>query len=347
MLWFFFTFSFQKIPFLSLNQGSTKNTLDEKEMGKVSDNGISHDLVFNQEEDLEDDFNDGQITVSKIEDIPTEASNPKFIHISESNFTSERSFTDANFESSYTKLKFEINFPSKKSNPTTKPLSTFAELSNKLGPTVNFNNRKLSQIQTPKSVGNGEIAEQGKVDQKPSNLKESLTSNEKPDTLVVENGFSFDLESANTIAEDMDIDDDEDQIDDVGGIIEEKKPEEDDDVVYIKTRRSRSKSRSYKRSRSRSRSYSYSRSRSRSYSYSSYSHSRSRSRSRDYSYSRSRSRSYSYSSYSSRSRSRSRSPSIPRRRGSPSFLDRRRITRFVLCKVTCKKRDNVTVIWKT
>lgn len=60
------------------------------------------------------------------------------------------------------------------------------------------------------------------------------------------------------------------------------------------------RSRSYDRSRSRSRSSSYSRSRS------------------------SRSRSYSYSS-----RSRSRSPSIPRRRGSPSFLDRRRITRWV------------------
>ncbi|XP_022656509.1 serine/arginine repetitive matrix protein 2-like isoform X3 [Varroa jacobsoni] len=62
-----------------------------------------------------------------------------------------------------------------------------------------------------------------------------------------------------------------------------------------------------------------SRGRSRSYSRSSYS-SRSRSRSRRYS-SRSRSRSY------TRSRSRSRSPSIPRRAGSPSFLDKRRITR--------------------
>ena len=71
------------------------------------------------------------------------------------------------------------------------------------------------------------------------------------------------------------------------------------------------------RSRSRSRSRSYSRSRSRSYSYSSSSRSRSRTRSRTRSRSRSR----------SRKRSRSYTPDIPIRRGSPSFLEKRRITR--------------------
>uniref|UniRef100_A0A2L2XYP3 Serine/arginine repetitive matrix protein 2 n=1 Tax=Parasteatoda tepidariorum TaxID=114398 RepID=A0A2L2XYP3_PARTP len=102
-------------------------------------------------------------------------------------------------------------------------------------------------------------------------------------------------------------------------------------------RSSRSRSRSYSKSRSKS----YSKSRSKSYS-KSRSHSRSRSHrdSRSRSHSRSCSASYSRSgsvsicsrsrsrSYSSRSRSRSiaRSPSIPRRRGSPSFLDKRRIT---------------------
>ena len=70
-------------------------------------------------------------------------------------------------------------------------------------------------------------------------------------------------------------------------------------------------------SRSRSRSRSYSRSRSRSYSYSSSSRSRSRTRSRTRSRSRSR----------SRKRSRSYTPDIPIRRGSPSFLEKRRITR--------------------
>ncbi|XP_035214914.1 serine/arginine repetitive matrix protein 2-like isoform X2 [Stegodyphus dumicola] len=113
---------------------------------------------------------------------------------------------------------------------------------------------------------------------------------------------------------------------------------------------SRSRSSSNRDSKSRSKSYSKSRSKSRSKSHSksctksrsktrsksrSRTHSRSPSKSCSKSYSRSRSRSVSiYSrsrsrSYSSRSRSRSiaRSPSIPRRRGSPSFLDKRRITR--------------------
>ena len=100
------------------------------------------------------------------------------------------------------------------------------------------------------------------------------------------------------------------------------------------TTKQTSKSRSRdSRSRSPSRSRSWSRSRrSRSRSYKSYSRSRSRGsffsgRSSSSSRSRSYSSSSSASSYSSKSRSRSRSPSIQRRRGSPSFLDKRRITR--------------------
>uniref|UniRef100_A0A1A9X0I3 Cwf21 domain-containing protein n=1 Tax=Glossina brevipalpis TaxID=37001 RepID=A0A1A9X0I3_9MUSC len=100
-----------------------------------------------------------------------------------------------------------------------------------------------------------------------------------------------------------------------------------------RSRRTRSRSRHHegatnRRTKSRSRtrsSSSSSRSRSRS-------HSRRSSRSRSHSsQSSSSSRSSSHSSSSSSSassRSGSRSPSIPRRRGSPSFLDRRRITRY-------------------
>lgn len=85
---------------------------------------------------------------------------------------------------------------------------------------------------------------------------------------------------------------------------------------------SRSRSRSYSShhdSRSSSR-YSHSQSRSRSRSRSGFRSSRSRSYSRSYSRSRSRSR--------SPPRSRTRSPSLPRRTGSPSFKERRRITRY-------------------
>ena len=52
--------------------------------------------------------------------------------------------------------------------------------------------------------------------------------------------------------------------------------------------------------------------------------------SRSYSRSRSRSRSSSIGSKRRRSRRDSRSPSIRRRRGSPSHLDKRRITRWIL-----------------
>ena len=235
----------------------------------------------------------GKIVFSKIEDIPTMSENPKFVTI----FTSDSKIVGSNdcSNGNYTKLKFEMKPTAKRNQLTNKTTSsTFAELSNKLGPTVNLNCRR-GGLTNVKSLA---------VDAR--------------DRTAEDVGVGCDgIQSANTVAEDMELDENEDQ--------EEKGEEDEDEVIYLKTSKSRSKSRSrsYSASRSRSRSYTYSRSRSRSYSYSSYS----RSRSRSYSYSRSRSRSYSYSSYSSRSRSRSRSPSIVRRRGSPSFLDKRRITR--------------------
>ena len=279
--------------------------------------------LSNQFADNEGDRDSGKIIFSRIEDIPTQSENPRFVNIADSKIDNDAgdSRKDEDVEGcSYTKLKFEINFVNKKPNLTAKPLSTFAELSNKLGPTVNLNSRKLPP----------------QLNQKPSNSDNSANKSsengfhfidEKEKNEVKENGFVFDVASANTVAEDMDLDDEDE---DVGAVISVNHQDiEDDEVVILKTGNSGSKSRSpsRSRSRSRSRSYSYSRSRSRSYSYSSYS--RSRSRGYSYSRSRSRSRSYSYSSYSSRSRSRtrSRSPSIPRRRGSPSFLDKRRITR--------------------
>ncbi|XP_021346348.1 serine/arginine repetitive matrix protein 2-like isoform X2 [Mizuhopecten yessoensis] len=99
--------------------------------------------------------------------------------------------------------------------------------------------------------------------------------------------------------------------------------------------RSRSQSRRHKSSswsRSRSRSKSSSRSRSRTHSRNRKRRSRSYSKSRSRSRSRSRRRNYSRSASRSRSRHRmSRSPSIRRRKGSPSHLEKRRITRTQLC----------------
>ena len=276
----------------------------------------------NQFADNEGDRDSGRIIFSRIEDIPTQSENPRFVNIADSKIEDKvgngRKSEDVE-GCSYTKLKFEINFLNKKPNLAAKPLSTFAELSNKLGPTVNLNSRKLPPPLNQKPFSNDISANK-------SSENGFHFTDEKEKNAVKENGFVFDVASANTVAEDMDLDDEDE---DVGNVISVNQEIEDDEIVILKTSKSRSKSRSpsRSRSRSRSRSYSYSRSRSRSYSYSSYS--RSRSRGYSYSRSRSRSRSYSYSSYSSRSRSRtrSRSPSIPRRRGSPSFLDKRRITR--------------------
>ena len=264
------------------------------------------------------------IVFSRIEDIPVEGEAPRFITIAGSGVATS---SCQPLDPGTARLKFEIQVPRARGGLATTALSTFAELSNKLPPTVSLNTRKLPPVPGRDASTTSKVASSG---DKSGHTGSSLVTEER--SPVKENGFVFDLESANTVAEDMDLDEDEE--------VEEVKAVEDDEVVFLKASKSRSKSRSYSRSRSRSRSrshsrgrsrsysYSRSRSRSRSYSYSSYS-SYSRSRSRGYSYSRSRERSYSYSSYSSRSVSRSRSPSIPRRRGSPSFLDKRRITRWV------------------
>ena len=251
----------------------------------------------------------GKIVFTKIEDIPTLGENPKFINIST---TESQMVSTESCNGNYTKLKFEMktgvnNTTAAKRNPQLNKTSpTFAELSNRLGPTVNLNHRKVGPI----------CHRNGGSELRKENCQKEVEAGS-------ESGGG--IQSANTVAEDMEIDENEDQeVEEVEEVVDE----EEDEVIYLKTSRSRTKSRSRSYSHSRSRSYSSSRSRSRSYSYSSYS----RSRSRSYSSSRSRSRSYSYSSYSSRSRSRSRtrsrsrSPSIVRRRGSPSFLDKRRIT---------------------
>ena len=289
---------------LEAEHQSEKETVDNEASngGFQRENSSTHNDTSQSDQTEEkscrknDDFiqnGGGKIVFSKIEDIPTMSENPKFVTI----FTSDSKIVGSNdcSNGNYTKLKFEMKPTAKRNQLTNKTTSsTFAELSNKLGPTVNLNCRR-GGLTNVKSLA---------VDAR--------------DRTAEDVGVGCDgIQSANTVAEDMELDENEDQ--------EEKGEEDEDEVIYLKTSKSRSKSRSrsYSASRSRSRSYTYSRSRSRSYSYSSYS----RSRSRSYSYSRSRSRSYSYSSYSSRSRSRSRSPSIVRRRGSPSFLDKRRITR--------------------
>ena len=194
--------------------------------------------VTNQFEDNEEDR--GGIIISRVEDIPTQSENPRFINIADSSLDTGSDHRSESVEScSYTKLKFEINFLNKKPNLAAKPLSTFAELSNKLGPTVNLNSRKLPPP----------------LNQKPSN--NDITSNkscenglhltdEKEKNEVKENGFVFDVASANTVAEDMDLDDEEE---DVGTVISLHQDIEEDEVVILKTSRSRSISRSRSRSR--------------------------------------------------------------------------------------------------
>merc|ERR550517_134388 len=256
----------------------------------------------------------GGIIVSKIDDIPTR---PEWF---ERQTLTSRAFrevklvetkkVDNNFSS---KLKFEFNIPSKRLALKTNPAaSTFAELSNKLGPTQSLSGRRLPALQAstkPAPEAKQTILKQknpviAKNDIEP---KDQDMSEKLPDIVHIKdvNGNKS-KEKAYSRSRSRSWSGSED-----GGGRSRSRSE------------TRSRSYTYSRSRSRSRSYTYSRSRSRSYSYSSY-YSRSGSRSQSF-YSRSRSRSY-YSSYSSRSRSRTRSPSIVRRRGSPSFLDKRRIT---------------------
>lgn len=225
---------------------------------------------------------EGKIIFSKIEDIPTRPDSPKSLENEKRDQlvpVNDMSEGSKKINTS-TRLKFEINIPQKRVSMTTPSQSTFAELSNKLGPTVNFNNRKLGMNPNIKNP----LLEPKVVDNKKEDKKQVMKAKE---TKTIQGMELVHIDA-----------------------------DETEEVVFLKNSKSRSKSRSRDIRRSKSRSYTYSRSRSRSYSHSSYS----RSRSKSYSYSRSRS----YSSYSSRSRS--RSPSIQRRRGSPSFLDKRRIT---------------------
>lgn len=191
----------------------------------------------NQFADNEGDRDSGKIIFSRIEDIPTQSENPRFVNIADTEIDNdaEHSRKSEDVEGcSYTKLKFEINFVNKKPNLAAKPLSTFAELSNKLGPTVNLNSRKLPPP----------------LNQKPSNTDNSANkssengfhfSDEKEKNEVKENGFVFDVASANTVAEDMDLDDEDE---DVGAVISVNHQDiEDDEVVILKTSKSGSKSR--------------------------------------------------------------------------------------------------------
>jgi len=310
------------------NPQKSKEDFDQFTSRIVKQNGSDlriekHDISDNtgekqalDEENNGDGMKDsgGGIIVSKIDDIPTR---PEWFE--RQNLTSrafrevklvETKKVDNNFSS---KLKFEFNIPSKRLALKTNPAaSTFAELSNKLGPTQNLSGRRLPAFQ---------IAQKSAPEVKAAALKQK-------NPVIAKNAIEPEEENASETPEPDIV-----HIKDVNGNKSKGKAEsrsrsrswscgsEDGGRSRSETR-SRSYT-SYSRSRTRSRSYTYSRSRSRSYSYSSY-YSRSHSRSQSF-YSRSRSRSY-YSSYSSRSRSRTRSPSIVRRRGSPSFLDKRRIT---------------------
>ena len=184
---------------------------------------------------------DGKIIISRIEDIPTRPDLPRFVNI-EALDQSSPSQAAANIvesqtkkeTSGYTRLKFELNIPARRgANLPAKPTSTFAELSNRLGPTVSLN-RKPSVVPNLKQ----QLAEKKEVQKKEIVVeKKEIVKPEEPEVVnIVE-------DAADT-----------------------------DEVVFLKSSRSRSRSFSRSRSRSRSWSYtSYSRSRSRSYSYSSYS----------------------------------------------------------------------------
>ena len=227
----------------------------------------------------------GKIIFSKIEDIPTRPEIPKPRTFEHTILINDK--VEPKQEKTSSRLRFELNFPQKRIFLPTQIQSTFAELSNKLGPTVNFN---FSKIGVNHNIKNPLL--ESKVEETKQETKALKHELKEPPSIDIDNN-------------------------------------ETEEVVFLKS--SKSKSKSEKIRRSKSRSYTCSRSRSRSYSYSSYSRSGSRSRgysrSRSYSSYSSRSRSRSRSTSGSRSRTRSRSPSIQRRRGSPSFLDKRRITR--------------------
>lgn len=271
---------------LSLNGSEVADQPDTQSSGRKKDKRKD------KNEDTELKPEDGNIIFSKIEDIPTRPPTPKVENKFEKNtFVSSEEIASARKQPNHApKLSFEISVNSKKI-PTPAKISTFAELSKKLE-----NRKKIRQ-----NGGKGFFQEL-KEEKKLPPLEDHIQEMKNDDLLL---------------------------LDDIDKELEESFKQFKDPEIVISLSRSVSRSRSRSGSKSRSRSSSrsgsgsdYSRSSSRSYS-------QSRSRSRSYS-SRSRSRTYSLASSRSRSRSnprpKSRSPSIQRRKGSPSFLDRRRIT---------------------
>ena len=272
---------------LSLNGSEVADQADSRSSSRKKDKRKG------KNEDTELKPEDGNIIFTKIEDIPTRPPTPKVENKFEKNtFVSSDEIASARKQPNHApKLSFEISVNSKKI-PTPAKISTFAELSKKLG-----NRKKIRQ-----NGGKGFFYEL-KEEKKLPPLEDHIQDMKNDDLLL----------------------------DDIDKELEESFKQFKDPEIVISLSRSVSRSRSRSGSKSRSRSSSrsgsgsdYSRSSSRSYS-------KSRSRSRSYS-SRSRSNTYSLTSSRSRSRSRSnprpksRSPSIQRRKGSPSFLDRRRIT---------------------
>ena len=263
-----------------------------------------------EEEEKEVANTTGKIIFSKIEEIPTFPLSPKPHQ--------EKRFETNSFVSSEIpakvmkgpKLSFQMNGPSKIA-AAPKTTSTFAELSKKLG-----SRRKLK-----KSIAAAAVEETKKI------FVSTRETKKMPPLREHIKDMKDGTDDLPVMMELVEMEDDPEQVVDeplqvVDDVLEES--------YKLLTENNQRASMSMSRSRSRSRSSSRS-SRSRSRSSSSRSSYTSRSRSGSYSSSsRSRSR--------SSSRARSRSPSIPRRKGSPSFLDRRRITSARKRPVPYKRR---------
>jgi len=89
----------------------------------------------------------GGIIVSKIDDIPTKPEWFERQTLTSRAFREVKVVETKKVEANSSKLKFEFNFPAKrlalKANPAA---STFAELSNKLGPTHSLSGRRLPAL---------------------------------------------------------------------------------------------------------------------------------------------------------------------------------------------------------
>merc|ERR550519_1141745 len=275
-----------------VRQNGSDSRIGNESAGKEAKEVLDEEKNGNAEEESRRKKDEsGGIIVTKIDDIPTK---PEWF---ERQTLTSRAFREVKLvepkkvDHNSSKLKFEFNFPAKrlalKANPAA---PTFAELSNKLGPTQSLSGRRLPALSQASTKAAPEpakptISQQKVMAKNAAEPEEQDVSENLPDIVHIK---------------------------DVNG--NKSKGRENSRSRSRRWSgseggrgggRSRSESRSYtySRSRSRSRSRSESRSYTYSYSYSSY-YSRSRSRSQSF-YSRSRSRSY-YSSYSSRSRSRTR-----------------------------------------